>query len=206
MQTLLTTVTFLDFVESLLENKLCELHNGVIVEMAQPSGPHENVAGFLGGEITVEFKLQKLPYFIPSKVLVKPSDASSAYLPDVLVLNKTNLVNEPLYEKYSTVSQRASIPLVVEVVSTNWSDDYALKFEEYSNIGIPEYWIIDYLGLGGKEFIGYPKQPTITVCNLENNFYQRNLFRRGDRLQSRIFPSLNLTVQQVFDSATLYLK
>jgi Uma2 family endonuclease len=81
---------------------------------------------------------------------------------------------------------RLKAVLVIEVVSTNWSDDYALKFEEYSNIGIPEYWIVDYLGLGGKEFIGYPKQPTITVCNLENNVYQRTLFRKGDRLQSAI--------------------
>jgi len=203
MQTLQNTVTVLDFINSLTENKLCELHNGVIVEMAQPSGPHENVTGFLSGEVTVEFKLQKLPYFIASKVLVKSSDTSSAYLPDVLILNKPYLINEPLYEKYSTLSQGASILLVIEVISTNWSDDYALKFEEYSNIGIPEYWIVDYLGLGSKEFIGYPKQPTITVCNLENNVYQRTLFRKGDRLQSAIFPSLNLTAQQVFDSATL---
>ena len=52
-----------------------------------------------------------------------------------------------MYEQESTVSQSESIPLVVEVVSTNWSDDYALKFDEYETIGIPEYLIVDYLGL-----------------------------------------------------------
>ncbi len=106
-----------------------------------------------------------------------------------------------MYDKYSTVSQAASIPLVIEVVSSNWSDDYALKFEEYSNIGIPEYLIVDYLGLGGKEFIGYPKQPTITVCNLAANIYRRNIFRNSDRIHSQIFPNLNLTAQKIFDSA-----
>ncbi|BAZ06250.1 Uma2 family endonuclease [Calothrix sp. NIES-3974] len=201
VQAVSKTISFLEFVNSYPEYKSQELHHGVVVEMAQPSGKHKNVTGFLVGEITFEFKQLKQPYFIASKVLVKLSDGESAYLSDILVLNKPNLVNEPLYDKYSTVTQAASIPLVIEVVSSNWSDDYALKFEEYSNIGIPEYWIVDYLGLGGKEFIGYPKQPTITVCNLAANIYRRNIFRNSDRIHSQIFPNLNLIAQQIFDSA-----
>ncbi|MEL6368684.1 MAG: polyribonucleotide nucleotidyltransferase, partial [Pseudomonadota bacterium] len=38
---------------------------------------------------------------------------------------------------------------------------YAVKFEEYENIGIQEYVIVDYLGLGGKRFIGSPKRREI---------------------------------------------
>ena len=30
-------------------------------------------------------------------------------------------------------------------------------------LGIPEYWIADFQGLGGTAFIGRPKQPTFTV-------------------------------------------
>ena len=30
---------------------------------------------------------------------------------------------------------------VVEVVSTNWRDDYHNKFGDYEEMGIPEYWI-----------------------------------------------------------------
>jgi Uma2 family endonuclease len=37
---------------------------------------------------------------------------------------------------------------VVEVVSTNWETDDARKVEEYAILGIPEYWIVDYRGLG----------------------------------------------------------
>jgi Uma2 family endonuclease len=33
----------------------------------------------------------------------------------------------PLWKKLSTVTQAASVPLVIEVVSTNWQDDYAHK-------------------------------------------------------------------------------
>jgi Uma2 family endonuclease len=43
---------------------------------------------------------------------------------------------------------RCLIKLIVEVVSTNWETDYARKVEEYALLGIPEYWIVDYRGLG----------------------------------------------------------
>lgn len=48
----------------------------------------------------------------------------------------------------------SSVRLAVEVVSTNWRDDYHLKFADYEEMGIPEYWIADYLGLGCRKFIG----------------------------------------------------
>jgi Uma2 family endonuclease len=57
-------------------------------------------------------------------------------------------------------------PLIVEVTSTNWADDYARKLEAYESMGIQEYWIIDYLGLGGRRLIGNPKQPTFSVYQL----------------------------------------
>jgi Uma2 family endonuclease len=62
--------------------------------------------------------------------------------------------------KASTLSVAASRPLVIEVVSTNWRDDYHLKYADYEEMGIFEYWIIDYAALGGRNFIGNPKQPT----------------------------------------------
>jgi Uma2 family endonuclease len=200
-QILNKTITFEEFIEWKPENKLYELHNGVIVEVAQPIGKHENVVGFLTEKILVEYVRLKLPYFIASKVLVKPLDKESAYLPDVLVLNKQNLKNEPLYEQESTVSQSESIPLVIEVVSTNWSDDYALKFDEYETIGIPEYLIIDYLGLGGRKFIGNPKQPTITVCQLEDGEYKSTLYKDDEIVKLKSFPDLKLTAEEIFQSA-----
>jgi len=92
----------------------------------------------------------------------------------------------------------SSVPLIVEVTSTNWGDDYALKLEAYESMGIQEYWIIDYLGLGGRRFIGNPKQPTFSVYQLVDGEYQVKQFRNGDRIQSPIFPELSLTPQQVF--------
>jgi Uma2 family endonuclease len=83
------------------------------------------------------------------------------------------------------------------VVSTNWRDDYHKKFADYEMLGVLEYWIADYLGLGGVRFIGSPKQPTLTICTLVDGEYQMRLFRGGDRIISPLFPDLELTAAQV---------
>ena len=195
-------LTFEEFINWLPQNgaKRYELHDGIIVEMAQPTGKHEKVTGFLAGEVSVEFKRLKLPYFIPKTALVKPPNKSSGYLPDIVLINDANLDNEPLWEKESTVIHSVSIPLIVEVVSTNWEDDYYTKFGNYQAMKIPEYWIADYAALGGRKFIGNPKQPTFFVCELIDDEYQMTAFRGDERIISPTFPKLNLTAQQVFDA------
>lgn len=193
-------VNFEEFVEWLPENSTVryELHNGDIVEMAQPVGKHQEVTGFITIAIAVQIKHLKLPYGIPNKVIVRPPEKDSGYFPDVLVLNRANLVNETLWQKQSILSLGASIPLAIEVVSTNWRDDYYLKYADYEEMGIPEYWIVDYAALGGRSFIGNPKQPTISVCNLVDGEYQVLKFRDNDRIVSEAFPDLNLTANQIF--------
>ncbi|MBG1265659.1 Uma2 family endonuclease [Nostoc sp. WHI] len=195
-------VTFEEFVDWLPEIRRVryELHKGEIVEMAQPVGEHEEVKGFLARKVTVEFDRLDLSYFMPNQVIIRPPEKDSGYFPDVLVLNRANLVNEKLWKKESIVSLGASIPLVIEVVSTNWRDDYYLKYADYEEMGIPEYWIVDYAALGGRNFIGNPKQPTISVCNLVDGEYQISKFRDSDRIVSQTFPELNLTPNQIFQA------
>lgn len=201
-QILPKTLTFEEFVEWLPENtgKRYELHDGIIVEMSQPNGKHEKVTGFLAGEITVEYKRLKLPYFIPKTVLVKPPFKSSGYFPDIVLINDANLHREELWEKESTVTQSESIPLVIEVVSTNWEDDYYTKLGNYEAMRIPEYWIADYAALGARKFIGNPKQPTLSIYELVDGEYQIAQFRGDDRIVSPSFPNLNLTANQIFQA------
>ncbi len=194
--------TFEEFIEWYPNNGMrYELHKGVIVEMPPPNGEHENVIGFLAEKITIEYVRLGLPYRIPKTGLVKTPDNDSTYSPDIVLVNHDNLVNEPLWKKQSTLVQPASIPLVVEVVSTNWRDDYHDKFGDYEEMGIPEYWIVDYAALGGKRFIGNPKQQTITICELVDGEYQTTQFQGNKLIVSPLFPDLNLTAQQIFDSA-----
>ena len=159
-QPLQNRITFKEFVEWKPNGVRYELHDGVIVEMTQPLGGHEEITGFLTLELSAEIKRLKLPYLVPKQGLVKPLESESGYLPDLLILNRPSLASEPFWENESTVSLATSIPLVVEVVSTNWRDDYYKKYGEYEGIEIPEYWIVDYLANGGRKFINNPKLPT----------------------------------------------
>jgi Uma2 family endonuclease len=192
------SISFTEFVEWKPDGRNYELHDGVIIEM-QPKGKHEEIIGFLNTEFTLQFRLLKLPYFIPKQVLVKVLDRETCYSPDVLIVNRNNLTNEPLWEKCSTVQASNSIPLVVEVVSSNWRDDYLSKVRDYEEIGIGEYWIVDYLGLGGIRYIGNPKQPTISIYHLIDREYQVTQFKDNDLIISPTFPNLQLTVAQVLN-------
>ena len=205
VQTLARTklVTFAEFAEWKPENRLYELHDGVIIEMPQPLGKHEEVKGFLSTELVFAYRRLNLPYFLPSQAFVKVPDAESAYLPDILILKQSNLINESLWEKQSTVTQGASIIIAIEVVSTNWRVDYLTKVKDYEEIGIPEYWTVDYLGIGGRRFIGNPKQPTILVHELMDSEYQVTAFQGDERVISPSFPELNLTANQIFQAGTV---
>lgn len=201
-QALPKIVTFDEFIAWYPENSgvRYELHNGEIVEMAQPTGKHERIKGFAAAELTLEFRRLNLPYFIPNQAIVRPPERESGYFPDVLILNDAALVDEPLWEKSSTVTKGTSIPLVIEVVSTNWRDDYYLKLADYEQMGIPEYWIVDYGALGARKFIGNPKQPTFSVYQLIDGEYQVTQFRGSNKIISPTFPELNLTAEQVFNA------
>ena len=196
-------VTFEEFAQWKPEGSLYELHDGIIIKMPQPLGDHEDVTSFLAEKVMVEYLRLGLPYRIPKTVLVRSIQSESAYSPDVLVLNRPNLVNEPLWKKASTVTQGDSIPLVIEVVSSNWRVDYLTKVKDYEEIGIPEYWLVDYLGLGGRRFIGNPKQPTILIHELVDGEYQVTQFRDEERIISPTFPELVLTANQVFQSGSV---
>jgi Uma2 family endonuclease len=120
---------------------------------------------------------------------------SSRYA-DIVVLAQA----EWLRMKQLSISAAAYVPppLVIEVVSTNWRDDYRVKVSEYEQLGIMEYWIVDYAGLGGVQYIGSPKQPTLTVLQLQDGEYQPQVFRGGDRIISPMLPELPLTAAEVF--------
>ncbi len=170
----------------------------------QPIGNHEEVISFIMMELVVQIKQLGLSYLIPKQALIKPLDTNkSAYNPDVLILDKSSLNDEPLWKTRSTITQGKTVPLVIEVVSTNWGYDYGHKLVDYEALGIAEYWIVDYLGLGGKRYIGDPKQPTISIYQLVDEEYQVQQFRSNDLLISSIFTDLNLTAQQIFDVVNL---
>lgn len=197
IQILPKSLIFDEFVAEYGDDHRYELIDGELVDM-EPTGPHEQVTGFINMQLNLAIAHLKQPYFIPMRCLIKPLGQSSAFKPDVIVLDKLALHDEPLWQREPIITLGTSVKLVVEVVSTNWQNDYARKVDDYQALGIQEYWIIDYLGLGGTFFIGSPKQPTITICDLKGESYEMRKFRRGDYLVSRTFPDLELDADQIF--------
>jgi Uma2 family endonuclease len=174
-----------------------ELHEGVIVAMPKPKGKHSEIAGFLMAELNFEIRRLNLPYFIPRECIVKCGDLSG-YEPDVIVLSRERLGDEPRWEKESTITNGETALMVIEVVSGNWSDDYALKLDAYEVLGIQEYWIVDYLGIGGRKFIGNPKRPTLSIYSLQNGDYNLQQYRGDQPVNSLLFPHMKLRASQIF--------
>ncbi len=196
-----TSLTFEEFLCWVPDNgSQYELYSGSVVEM-QPTGAHELIGAFLAEELTLHFRQQNLPYTIPKSGLIKPQQPDSGYRPDVIVLDKRELVHEPLWESASTVQFGKTVPLLIEVVSTNWRDDYGHKLVEYEAMGVAEYWIVDYRALGAIRYIGQPKQPTITICQLVEGEYQLQRLTAGQALASQLFPHLSLSVDQILAAA-----
>jgi Uma2 family endonuclease len=174
-----------------------ELIDGELFDL-EPTGPHEEVAATIGQWLNVAIVQQQLNYFIPHRCLIKPLSDWTGFRPDVIVLDRSALPQEPLWSSEPVITLGSTVKFVAEVVSSNWQNDYARKFEDYALLGIPEYWIADHAGLGGEIFIGRPKQPTLTVCILgEDGRYQRQILCGDQPIVSPTFPGLRLTVEQV---------
>lgn len=197
MRTIAQNLTFEEFLAQYGDRPRYELADGELIDM-EPTGPHETVGGKLATQIGMAITQEHLPWFIPRTCLIRPfSDVATARRPDVVVLDETVLASEPLWQQEPVITLGRSIKLVVEVVSTNWETDYARKVEEYALLGIPEYWIVDYRGLGGIAFIGKPKQPTFTVCQLIDEAYQQTQYRLGESIRSPLLPNLQCRLDDI---------
>ncbi|MCU0540850.1 MAG: Uma2 family endonuclease [Oscillatoriaceae cyanobacterium Prado104] len=175
-----------------------ELVNGEIVKIL-PIRLHETLAEFLSDSFKDEVKRLKLNYWVSGRIMLRTLTSNGKEQgrhPDVTVVDKTLWESKPF--DYSALTEPPQ--LVVEVVSTNWEDDYIDKLDEYQRLGIPEYWIVDYLSLGSRNYLGNPKEPTVFVYLLdENGVYQMTAYRGTDRIISRTFPELVLTAEYLLE-------
>jgi Uma2 family endonuclease len=174
-----------------------ELIDGEVFDL-EPTGSHEEVAAFITTKICVQIDRTGLPWFVLQRGLLRPSNVGmTAFRPDVAVVDRNELTKEILWSDQSILTRGSSIKFVAEVVSSNWQNDYARKVEDYATLGIPEYWIADYAGLGGTRHIGKPKQSTLSICTLVNGEYEIQQFQGNQIIVSLTFPDLNLTAEQV---------
>lgn len=194
-----TVLTFDEFLARYGDDEGVELIDGELFDL-EPTGPHEEVAAFIGQHLNAEILRLGVKYVLPHRCLIKPLGTATGFRPDVIVLDKAALAAEPLWRRESVIMLGSSVKLVAEVVSSNWQNDYARKVEDYAALEIPEYWIADYAAIGGERFLGSPKRPALTIYTLVGRRYQERIFRGGETIVSPLFPALKLTAAQVLDA------
>ena len=176
-----------------------ELVNGVAMPLSEPTAKHEDVVDGLCHLLVDHCQSLNLPYIPRQSKQVRlnaiPYESESSRKADIVVFAK----EEWARMRQSSASAAAYIPppLAIEVVSTNWRDDYRIKLNEYETLGILEYWIVDYAGLGGVQYIGSPKQSTVTINRLIDGEYQALRYQGEAIIVSPMFPQLVLTIAQI---------
>ena len=190
---------FNEFIEICPEDGIYELVNGEIVKMATTRN-HDDVAEFADRQFYREIDRLKLNYVVKRGITIKTTTkegAEQGRVPDVSVIDRTLWRSE----RKAYAALESPIQLAVEVVSTNWEDDYIDKLDECERLGIAEYWIVDYLAIGKREYLGNPKIPTVFVFSLNaEGKYQRSLFRGDEQIVSPTFPELVLTAAQILSA------
>lgn len=174
-----------------------ELVDGVPVPLTESTADHEDVADNLCDLLKHHCTAENLPY-VPKRLKqvrlkTAPGEKEKSRKPDIVVFD--HAVWQGMKGLSSPAAAYVPPPLVIEVVSTNWQDDYLIKLAEFETLGIPEYWIVDFAALGGRRYIGDPKQPTVSVYQLIEGEYQVRQFRKDDLIDSTIFPDLRLSAR-----------
>ncbi|MCY7331269.1 MAG: Uma2 family endonuclease [Pseudanabaena sp. CAN_BIN31] len=193
-----TKLTFEQFLRIYPTDGRYELVDGEIVKVAN-TRHHEDIVAFIYKKFDREIDRLDLNFVVRQNVSIKTTRNNGMLqgrVPDISIINRDiwrfNLSD------YSALLE--PLQLAVEVTSTNWEDDYIDKFEEYERMGILEYWIVDYLAIASRNFLGNPKVQTVFVNLLdENGKYQTTKFAGDDKIISQTFPELDLTAAQILN-------
>jgi Uma2 family endonuclease len=166
-------------------DSLYELVDGELVELPPESGRNSQILMFI--------VLAIAPSIDPRRIRVRGLELEVRgnprnRFPDLTIIQEEHI--EQLQRRDTIRLSMLPPLLVVEIVSsgeTNRTRDYIDKRRQYQERGIPEYWIVD------------PQAETIIVLKLEAQIYiEVGVFRGNEPIQSLLFPTLNLSPEQVF--------
>lgn len=111
-----------------------ELRDGEIVAMASPSRQHQHIAYNLYGDIRAFIRANGGACEVNGEIDVK-LDEENVVVPDVSVVCDPSKLDEHGCN---------GVPdWIIEVLSTNRSDDLIHKLWLYKEAGVREYWIVD---------------------------------------------------------------
>lgn len=172
-----------------------ELVNGELVAMGIGIGLHGAILKFLEKVFDDEIARLGLELVALQSAVGVRSPRSGRWdtsrIPDVSIISACHW--QALRQKEAIIELNQPPPkLVVEVVSPSTrSADYRAKRAEYMVLGIAEYWIVD------------PEVGKVTVCLLEDDWYEASELCGNEPVSSSLFPSLAITAANVLSASLL---
>ncbi|SKB16018.1 conserved hypothetical protein [Planktothrix sp. PCC 11201] len=166
-----------------------ELVNGELIPMSLGTGKHGAIIKFLERTFDAEIERMGLNWTAIQSVLGIQSPRGGRWdtvrIPDVVILPLEQW--RELQNKEAVITLNQPVPLlIVEVVSESTKrTDYRAKKAEYSVLEISEYWIVD------------PLDNKVTILTLVDEWYDELEFTGGVQIQSKTFPNLELTAEQI---------
>jgi len=186
-----TTPRFLNFEDYLAyddgSDKFYELFNGELIEVPPESGANVAIATYLLLQFAnIVGYLQVRGHGLELEVFGEPKNR----YPDLIILRPEHV--QQLMSR-NTIRLTMAPPLVVvEVVSPGELQrerDYRAKRQQYEDIGVPEYWIVD------------PQEQQVTVLQLQGESYvEVGAFVGEEAIVSVQVPEVVITAAQVFES------
>jgi len=192
-------LTFNKFLAQCPDEGRFEFINGEIIEMVN-TRQHKIIAEFILFLLNDEMRRSRVDFTVSTQVVIQTCNKKGieqGRIPDVSVVDRTVWRSNPT--DYGALTE--PIQLAVEVVSTNWENDYVDKLYEYEELGIKEYWIVDYLAIASRALLGDPKFPTISIYSLnESSKYELQQFQADQPLISPTFPELAVIPDIIFQA------
>ena len=128
----------LDDYYALPDERRVELIDGVIYDMASPTGFHQIIAGHLYSILLTAIQAKKgscMPFMSPIDVRLDLDDRTMVQ-PDVIILCDKS--------KYTPRRIEGAPDFIAEVLSpSSKTRDLFIKLNKYRNAGVREYWVID---------------------------------------------------------------
>lgn len=183
-------IRFSSFEEYLLYNdetdKLYELFNGELIELAPESGENVGISGFLFLKFAaIVDHLQVRGHGLELEVRGEPKNR----YPDLTIIREEHV---SLLFKRNTIRLTMPPPLLtVEVMSPGSIQrdcDYIAKRRQYEDIGVGEYWIVD------------PTLKQVIVLAMKKGVYAEiGIFRDAEVIKSPTFPEWKVTAETIIN-------
>lgn len=174
--------TYADYQNLPDDGKRYEIIKGVLFVANAPNMDHQYTVIEIAAELRNFVKARKLGRVFIAPCEVHLSEESKPVQPDIFFIQQTRLPKRraPFFE--------GAPDLVVEVISpSSIRLDRVIKFTEYEQVGVAEYWIVD------------PLARIVEVYVFSHGEYGLlGTFKGEDLIQSQVFAGIDIVADPLF--------